>query len=41
MTSEPDEHVTAAHHAHIARRHFLNARGMAPDVVRRHPQHFG
>jgi hypothetical protein len=38
--SELDEHVKAAHHAHIARGHFLNAQGMAHDAARQHAQQF-
>jgi hypothetical protein len=32
--------VQAAHHAHIARGHFLNAQGMAHDAARRHADQF-
>ena len=38
--SERGEHVQAAHHAHIARGHFLNAQGMAHDAARRHADLF-
>jgi hypothetical protein len=38
--SELGEHVQAAHHAHIARGHFLNAQGMAHDAARRHADLF-
>lgn len=38
--SERGEHVQAAHHAHIARGHFLNAQGMAHDAARRHADQF-
>ena len=34
------EHVQAAHHAHIARGHFLNAQGLAHDAARRHADLF-
>ncbi len=38
--SELGEHVKAAHHAHIARGHFLNAQGMAHEAARRHADQF-
>jgi hypothetical protein len=38
--SELGEHVQAAHHAHIARGHFLNAQGMAHEAARRHADQF-
>ncbi len=38
--SELGEHVKAAHHAHIARGHFLNAQAMAHDAARRHAEQF-
>ncbi len=38
--SELDEHVKAAHHAHIARGHFLNAQSLAHDAARRHAEQF-
>jgi hypothetical protein len=38
--SELGEHVNAAHHAHIARGHFLNAQGLAHDAARRHADQF-
>lgn len=38
--SELGEHVKAAHHAHIARGHFLNAQGMAHDAARWHADRF-
>jgi hypothetical protein len=38
--SELDEHVKAAHHAHIARGHFLNAQRMAHDAARWHAEQF-
>jgi hypothetical protein len=38
--SELDEHVKAAHHAHIARGHFLNAQAMAHDAARWHAEQF-
>ena len=38
--SEREEHVQAAHHAHIARGHFLNAQGMAHDAARWHATQF-
>ena len=34
------EHVQAAHHAHIARGHFLNAQGMAHEAARWHADEF-
>ena len=34
------EHVKAAHHARIARGHFLNAQGMAHDAARWHADQF-
>jgi hypothetical protein len=34
------EHVKAAHHAHIARGHFLNAQGNAHDAAKWHADHF-
>ena len=34
------EHVKAAHHAHIARGHFLNAQGKAHDAAKWHADHF-
>ena len=38
--SELDEHVKAAHHAHIARGHFLNAQGLAHEAARWHAEQF-
>ena len=38
--SDRQEHVKAAHHAHIARGHFLNAQGMAHDAARWHADRF-
>jgi hypothetical protein len=38
--SELAEHVKAAHHAHIARGHFLNAQSMAHDAARWHAEQF-
>jgi hypothetical protein len=38
--SELSEHVKAAHHAHIARGHFLNAQAMAHDAARWHAEQF-
>jgi hypothetical protein len=38
--SELDEHVKAAHHAHIARGHFLNAQGLAHEAARWHADQF-
>jgi hypothetical protein len=34
------EHVKAAHHAHIARGHFLNAQASAHDAAKWHADHF-
>ncbi len=34
------EHVKAAHHAHIARGHFLNAQGKAHEAAKWHADHF-
>jgi len=34
------EHVKAAHHAHIARGHFLNAQANAHDAAKWHADHF-
>jgi hypothetical protein len=38
--SQLGEHVQAAHHAHIARGHFLNAQGMAHAAARWHADRF-
>lgn len=38
--SELGEHVKAAHHAHIARGHFLNAQGFAHDAAKWHADQF-
>ena len=38
--TELGEHVKAAHHAHIARGHFLNAQGMAHDAAKLHASQF-
>lgn len=38
--SQLDEHVKAAHHAHIARGHFLNAQGLAHEAARWHADRF-
>jgi hypothetical protein len=38
--SERGEHVKAAHHAHIARGHFLNAQGSAHEAAKWHADHF-
>jgi hypothetical protein len=35
-----DEHVKAAHHAHIARGHFLNAQAMAHAAAKWHADQF-
>ena len=34
------EHVKAAHHAHIARGHFLNAQGFAHEAAKWHASQF-
>jgi len=38
--SQLDEHVKAAHHARIARGHFLNAQGLAHEAARWHADQF-
>jgi hypothetical protein len=38
--SELGEHVKAAHHAHIARGHFLNAQGFAHEAAKLHASQF-
>lgn len=38
--SELGEHVKAAHHAHIARGHFLNAQGFAHDAAKWYASQF-
>ena len=38
--TELQEHVKAAHHAHIARGHFLNAQGMAHEAAKLHASRF-
>lgn len=38
--SELGEHVKAAHHAHIARGHFLNAQGFAHEAAKWHASQF-
>ena len=38
--SELGEHVKAAHHAHIARGHFLNAQGFAHEAAKWHANQF-
>jgi hypothetical protein len=38
--SELGEHMNAAHHAHIARGHFLNAQANAHDAARWHAEQF-
>ncbi|WEV79093.1 hypothetical protein O9K63_04650 [Janibacter cremeus] len=37
---ELGEHVKAAHHAHVARGHFLNAQGYAHDAAKAHAEQF-
>ncbi len=39
--SERAEHVKAAHHAHIARGHFLIAQSSAHEAAKRHAAQFG
>lgn len=38
--TELGEHVKAAHHAHIARGHFLNAQGFAHEAAKLHANRF-
>lgn len=38
--TELGEHVKAAHHAHIARGHFLNAQGFAHEAAKLHASRF-
>lgn len=38
--SELNEHVKAAHHAHVARGHFLNAQGFAHEAAKYHASRF-
>lgn len=38
--SELGQHVQAAHHAHIARGHFLNAQGFAHEAAKHHASLF-